>query len=204
MTNADEEEHLKLGEAASPRRLPLSTVVPLVAVTGLAGVAIGAWDLPDEEAPHVRPAQVEKSRAGDQADAVRPARLAARHEWTSPQWKVVGERRWITVNDSYPAVSVDAINTTPSTLPDMGPVVLAAFANAPGLFEAPCRVVDEDMSGKVSSAEIAAAQVNPQTTIPPGGRATFLCIPVQGSMPKQYNVLKGELRINRHRVFFVS
>jgi hypothetical protein len=172
----------------------------LVALTGLAGVAIGAWDLPDEEAPHVRPAQVEKSQAGDHADAVRPAR----HEWTTPQWKVVGERRWITVNDSYPAVSVDAINTTPSTLRGMGPVVLAAFANAPGLLEAPCDVVAEDMSGKVSSAEIAAAQVSPQTTIPPGGRATFLCVPVQGSMPKQDTVLKGELRINRDRVFFVS
>jgi hypothetical protein len=208
MTHADEVEQVEPGGGARPRRLSLRTVVALVAVMGLAGVAIGAWVVPDEEAAHAAPApvgqasaQVRQALTGDQADAVRPAR----YEWTSPTFKVVGERRWIELSNSYHAVVVDAINTTSSTLAlrHRGPVVLAAYANAPGIFEATCQAV-KGLGEQVTSRELLETPYGTQETIPPGGRATFRCVQVMGSLPEADTMPAGELRIDRRRVFFVS
>ena len=75
--------------------------------------------------------------------------------------------------------------------------------NAPGIFEATCDAIK--LGGKQAPAkDLTRPQPPIRETIPPGARATFRCVQIVGSLPKEDTMPADELRINRRRAFFVS
>lgn len=119
-------------------------------------------------------------------------------------WEVLGKTRWTPLRNDYHGATVHAVNRTSNDLPPgFGPALVAAYANAPGMFRASCEAVESLGKGPVDSKELLAATPREQT-IPPAGKAYFACVQLVGTLPESWDDARGELRIDLKTATFFN